>query len=137
MSSSRPVQYTLGLILVFSLLAGCGGVAQSDITVCENYQKLVDVWPSNAEDVETAGPATEIWENITDAGEALILASESAATAELGEVGQRVGEAAVSFPEINESLVKQGFIPFFKETFVSGSELSLMCKEIDSTITLP
>jgi CRISPR/Cas system-associated exonuclease Cas4 (RecB family) len=137
MNGERALQYTFNLALIVLLLAGCGGAAASDIAVCDTYQHLVDVWPSNSEEVKAASSADEIWGAITDAGEALVTASEAADTAELREAGQQVGEAAAGFADSNANLVKQGFVPFFAEDLVDGSDLGLLCESIGRPITLP
>jgi hypothetical protein len=137
MNGEIALKYTFGLVLIVLLLAGCGGAAASDVAVCDAYQQLVDVWPSNSEEVDAAGSRDEIWGAITDAGEALVTASEAADTAELGRAGQRVGEAAAGFVDRNASIVEQGFVPFFTEDLVAGSELSQLCEEIGEPITLP
>ena len=137
MKGERVLQYTCSLVLIVLLLAGCGGVAASDVAVCKAYQDLVDVWPSTSEEVKAASSADEIWGSITDAGEALVTAGKAASTVELREAGQHVGQVAVDFPEKNAKVVKQGFVPFFSEELVDGSELGLLCKGIEMPITLP
>ena len=140
MNSKRALHYTLSLVLFVLILAGCGGSSgpsESDCAVCDAYQHLVDVWPSNSEEVDAAGSADEIYEAITDAGEALVLASEAADTTELREEGRLVGEWAASFADRNASLVEQGAVVFFFEDLVGGGELSQLCEEIGEPITLP
>ena len=107
--------------------------AASDVPVCDAYQQLVDVWPSNSEEVDAVDSADNLWRAITDAGEALVTASEAADTAELGQAGQRVGEMAAGFVDLNPSIVEQGFVPFWKQ----DPELSQLCEGIGEPITLP
>lgn len=83
------------------------------------------------------GSVEEFCEVLAEAGETLVAVSKDANTPELEEAGQRVGEAAASFADRNASLVEQGFVPFFEESLVGGSELRLLCEEIGRPVTLP
>ena len=137
MNRERALKYTFSLVLIVLLLAGCGGVAATDIAVCDAYQYLADVWPSNSEEVSAVSSTNELWGSITEAGEALVSASKAADTEELSEAGQRAGEAAAGFAGRNANLVNQGFVPFFTEALVDGSDLGLLCESIGKPITLP
>jgi hypothetical protein len=134
MNGSRALQYTLGLALMALLLAGCGGSSSPDAAVCEAYQRLVDVWPSNSEEVAAYDSPDELWGAITDAGEALVKASEAAETAELGQAGERVGEWAATYTDTARSIVEKGFVPLFTEDSLMR-ELSQLCEEIGEPIT--
>ena len=87
MKSRRTLQLTFSVVLVGLMLAGCGGPSESDLAVCDAYQHLVDVWPANSEQVQAASSAQEIWNTVTDAGEALKTISETANSNELKEAG--------------------------------------------------
>lgn len=138
MNGRRVLRYASVLMLVVLVLAGCGGASSSDVAVCDAYQDLVDAWPASAEEVDEASSAEEIWGPIEDAGEGLVEASEAADTPELAEAGRRVGEAAAGYYSDTESTaIAQGFIPFFTEDLIGGSELSALCEEIGRPITLP
>jgi len=138
MKNRRTLQLTFSVVLVGLMLAGCGGPSESDLAVCDAYQNLIDAWPANSEQVKAADSAQEIWNAVTDAGEALITTSELADTVELKEAGQQAGEMAVRFFSDNSSkIINQGFIPFFSETFVGGGELRQLCKEVGNPVTVP
>jgi len=147
MNGKRALKYTFGLVLIVLLLGACQSAATteeapaddepaavaSDVAVCDAYQQLVEVWPSNSEEVDAVDSPDNLWRAITDAGEALVTASEAADTAELGQAGQRVGEMAAGFVDRNPSIVEQGFVPFYNQ----DPELSQLCEGIGEPITLP
>jgi hypothetical protein len=127
----------LYIALIALLLAGCGGTSAADKAVCDAYQQLVDAWPATSEEVKAATSVDEIYGKIADAGKALIAASEKADTPDLAAAGKRVGENAAGFAEKNANLIKSGFVPFFAENLIDGSELSQLCQGIESPIKLP
>ena len=145
MNCKRALKYTFGLVLIVLLLGACQSAATteeapavdapaasvSDVAVCDAYQQLVDVWPSNSEEVDAVDSADNLWRAITDAGDALVTASEAADTAELGQAGQRLGEMAAGFVVRNPSIVEQGFVPFYNK----DPELSQLCEGIGEPIT--
>ena len=137
MNGKRSLQFIPVILLIALLLTGCGGTSAADIAVCDAYQQLVDAWPANSAEVDAAGSSDEVWEAITDAGDALITVSKAAEGPELGQAGQRVGETVSNFINSNSNIIAQGFVPFFNENFVGGSELGQLCEEIGEPITLP
>jgi hypothetical protein len=138
MNKRRTLQFAFCVGLVGLLLTGCGGPSEFDLAVCDAYQNLIDAWPANSEEVQAANSAEEIWNAVTDAGEALVTASELAESGELKEAGRQAGEKAVRFFTDNSSkIINQGFIPFFSESFVGGGELSRLCEEIGNPVTVP
>lgn len=137
MNKKSAVIFIYLLALMTLTLAGCGGTSAADKAVCDAYQHLVDAWPATSEEVKAASSVDEIYGNITDAGKALIAASEKADSPELAEAGKGVGENAAGFAEKNANLIKSGFVPFFSESLIDGSELSSLCEGIDIPIKLP
>ena len=87
MKDRITLQFVFMVALVGFLLTGCGGTSESDLAVCDAYQHLVDVWPANSEQVQAASSAQEIWNAVTDTGEALKTTSETANSNELKEAG--------------------------------------------------
>ena len=138
MKDRITLQFVFMVALVGFLLTGCGGPSESDLAVCDAYQQLVDVWPVNSEEVQAVSSAQEIWDAVTDAGEALMTTSKMAESDKLKEAGKKAGELAVRFFTENSSkIINQGFIPFFNESFVEGSELSRLCEEIGNPVVMP
>jgi len=137
MHTQRTSMCLTAAALAAVLLAACGG-AGSDAAVCEAYQNLADTWPSNSEEVQAAGSATEIWDAVSDTGAALIAAAESAGREDLREAGLQVGDWAANYYENNKDYaVGDGFIPFFNESQTpGGSVISSICAEIGSPVTL-
>ena len=112
-------------------------VSEDDLAVCDAYQHLVDAWPVDSEAVHAAGSAQEVYQAIEAAGAALVTAGQSADDPELARVGERVGEAAVKFIQMDESARQVGFVPFFEEAHIQGEALSSLCAEIGRPISLP
>ena len=137
MNTKKALQVIFISGFIVFLLAGCGGTSAADKAVCDAYQQLVDVWPANSEEVKAAGVVGEIYGKITDAGKALIAASEKADTPALAVEGKRVGEYVAGFADKNANIIKAGFVPFFAEKLVGGRELSLLCEGIEIPIKLP
>ncbi len=134
----RFVLFVVLLALVLATLVGCGGGAsKNDLAVCDAYQQLVDSWPADSAQVHAAGSADEIFDAIADTGQALVAASQLADDPELADAAETVGENAVKFVEGNANLRERGFIPFFAEHLIGGSELSQICTEIGRPISLP
>ena len=111
--------------------------SENDLAVCDAYQHLVDVWPADSEAVRSAGSAQEIYQAVEDAGVALSTAGLSADDPELGQVGERVGNAAVQAIQYSDELREIGWIDFFDESLIGGEALSQLCLEMGRPDSLP
>jgi hypothetical protein len=134
---NRKINFIVVFQLVLILVTACGGVPEQDQAVCQAYQDLIDAWPADSAEVQAAESAEAIFDSITVAGEALIVASQAANDPDIRDAGQFVGEAAASFAERNDSLVARGFVPFFSESLVGGEELTSLCEQIEVPVSLP
>lgn len=131
-----PKKLSLLFLLTTVLLTACGGPSQADLAVCDAYQALVDVWPSNSDEVSAADTAIDIWSRVAAAGVDLAAAAESAGIDELRQAAMEVGDWADSYFEDNQdNAIGQGFIPFFNESQTPGGEtISAQCEELGSPI---
>ena len=110
-------------------------VSANDLAVCDAYQNLVNAWPADTSAVQAAGPAQDIYLAIEEAGAALATAGLSADDPELGQVGEKVGNAAVRAIELTEELRAIGWIDFFDESRIGGDALSQLCFELEQNET--
>ena len=119
------------------LLTACSGSSAADIAVCQAYQGLVDAWPSSSDELDQFGSATEFWNAVSTAGEALVATAESADSDELQEASLEVGQWASTYYEDNrDSVIGQGFIPYYDENHTpGGGTISSNCEEIGTPIT--
>lgn len=134
----RSALFPVLIALMLVALVGCsGGASENDLAVCAAYERLVQSWPADSAQVQASESADEIYDAIAAAGQALVDASRSADNPALATVAEVIGESAVRFVESNANLRAQGFVPFFEESLIGGSELSQICAEIGRPISLP
>ena len=112
-------------------------VSANDLAVCDAYQRLVNAWPADTQAVQAAGSAQDIYSAIEEAGATLSTAGLSADDPELGQVGEKVGNAAVQAIQYPEELREIGWIDFFDESLIGGEALSQLCLEMGRPVSQP
>ena len=112
-------------------------VSANDLAVCDAYQRLVNAWPADTPAVQAAGSAQDIYSAIEEAGATLSTAGLSADDPELGQVGEKVGNAAVRAVQYTEELREIGWIDFFDESLIGGEALSQLCLEMGRPVSQP
>ena len=108
-----------------------------DYAVCDAYQKLIDVWPTEKTwDKGESRSAQTIYADIENAAQDLEEAGSAADNTELGRLAERVGVKAYDFIQLDEGTREIGFIPYFEESLIGGEALNNLCSEIGREIEL-
>jgi len=135
----NKIFFALVSILTGLVLASCNGGSGKNQAVCEAYQSIADLWPSNSAEFENfSGDLGDFWREIQADGATLESAAAQASDGQLSKSGVEVGSFVAGYYDRNkDSSIGQGFVPYFGHNIVGGQELSDRCAELGFEISMP